>query len=426
MKKKPGNNSSTTRPISFKLAKEPSSKLTHSDHEDAIMSGLTGKGTPVATPYKGESDVPRPEPSVDGRLILTAARDGIYSTVRRLTSGSDEFVEITDENGMSALHHSAEQGHSSIVELLLQNEADALQPNSAGQLALHLASKGGHEQISTLLLENRSSAVGVRDVEWRMPLHHATINGHVRVMEALLTSSAPINALTRDCKSPLMLAIESENTDAVKLLLRSGADISIRCKDQTALAMSIVSARYNMTEVLLKEQGIALPAPEDESRTALHIAAVNGETLLINLLLDSGVPVDITTKLEQSTPLMTAAYRGQSDIMRQLIYRGADIECQDQLGYTPLCHAVLGHQVSCADILLQDGSSLDVCENQGHKMPIHFAAASGDWKMVNLLLSNGASVRTKSGEGLSALEYGKNSSEPLVVEIMTASLNRPH
>ena len=58
----------------------------------------------------------------------------------------------------------------------------------------------------------------------------------------------------------------------------------------------------------------------------------------LGYLLDSGVPVDARDE-ENSTPLISAAAHGQTDMAEFLISRGADINATDKYGNSPLIAA---------------------------------------------------------------------------------------
>ncbi len=71
-------------------------------------------------------------------------------------------------------------------------------------------------------------------------------------------------------------------------------------------------------------------------------------------------------------------------------------------GYTPLHLAVLQHNVSVAEWLLQQGASPD-CVDKQHETPLFIACSRGDEVMVKLLLSKGAAVEAKNSSNSTLL-----------------------
>jgi ankyrin repeat protein len=66
-------------------------------------------------------------------------------------------VEAKDSDGLTLLHHAAENGHEALVHLLLENGADVKAKEDKGLRALDLAASNGHEAIVKLLNRARPS-----------------------------------------------------------------------------------------------------------------------------------------------------------------------------------------------------------------------------------------------------------------------------
>jgi ankyrin repeat protein len=70
----------------------------------------------------------------------------------------EEFINAVDGAGDSALLLASREGHTRVVELLLETNAASLDlQNRAGLTALHAAASGGHERIVLALLESRAN-----------------------------------------------------------------------------------------------------------------------------------------------------------------------------------------------------------------------------------------------------------------------------
>ena len=85
----------------------------------------------------------------------------------------DEYLNVQDPDGRTALHLASVSGHEDTVQILLNaGSATNLQDNE-GFTALHLASKMGHEGVVRLLL-NAGSATNLLDHDGRTALHRAS------------------------------------------------------------------------------------------------------------------------------------------------------------------------------------------------------------------------------------------------------------
>lgn len=80
----------------------------------------------------------RKPPDVNNEAFLAAAQFGTLVRVRRLLELKAD-VRATDNEGWTALHWAAHEGHFEVCSFLLQSGADPSAANAAGQTALQTA-----------------------------------------------------------------------------------------------------------------------------------------------------------------------------------------------------------------------------------------------------------------------------------------------
>ena len=137
-----------------------------------------------------------------------------------------------DTEGDSPLHKAARNGHSAVVELILEHfsEPDPRNPslersvdsaNSEGFTALHLAARGGHLKVIRDLSNHWAVLDRERraDDEWTA-LHFAAAEGHKAVVEFLLQKGANDYVKAKDGTMPIQLAIKGGHVGAARALLR--------------------------------------------------------------------------------------------------------------------------------------------------------------------------------------------------------------
>lgn len=100
------------------------------------------------------------------------------------------------------------------------------------------------------------------------------------------------------------------------------------------------------------------------------------------------------------TPLMVAAFRGNKDIARYLVERGADVNCPNDKGVLPIHYAALNGDIDMCEFLFMNGAELDApIFEELSWVPLHCAAYSGQADAFEYLAGCGANVKIKDAEG---------------------------
>jgi len=103
------------------------------------------------------------------------------------------------------------------------------------------------------------------------------------------------------------------------------------------------------------------------------------------------------------TPLMTAAHRGEREIVRLLIAAGAQPNARNAEGNNALWFACVGSHPDIIDLLAEAGIDIDNRNDSG-ATPLMYAASSGKAAIVERLLAKGADVALETPDGFSALD----------------------
>ncbi|KAH7114772.1 ankyrin repeat protein, partial [Dactylonectria estremocensis] len=108
---------------------------------------------------------------------------------------------------------------------------------------------------------------------------------------------------------------------------------------------------------LLLENGADPNRRERHGRTALHIAAGDGYSDIVRILVENGADVD--AKVHGWTPMLLAAKAWRFRIPDYLIERGANVNAADYHGRRALHWAVHHGGVTLARLLLQRGAEIE-------------------------------------------------------------------
>ncbi len=116
------------------------------------------------------------------------------------------------------------------------------------------------------------------------------------------------------------------------------------------------------------------------------------------------------------TPLMLAAIKGQVDIAKTLIARGADVNRE---GWTPLHYAVSapsedGSDLKMVALLIEHHAYIDAPSPNG-TTPLMMAAQYGTRSAVQMLIKEGADPTLKNQQGLTATDFATRADRSEVV-----------
>lgn len=192
-------------------------------------------------------------------------------------------------------------------------------------------------------------------------LHAAAQRGDLMEIGRLGTDRAALGARDPYGRTPLHVAAYARQREAIKALLRAGADPGALDAD-----------RYD----------------------AVTIAAVADDEETLRVLLAGGASAKLTTSRYDGTALIAAAHLGHDGVVRQLIAAGAPLDHVNNLHWTALIEAVvLGdgkarHQ-AVVEALLKAGASTALADRDG-KTPLQLAKSRGYAEIAQRLEGAGA------------------------------------
>ncbi len=205
-------------------------------------------------------------------------------------------------------------GKSSACKIAVINEGVPPSPSAAQsenietsqQKLLNAASIGDFAVVDFQTSDARRfiSLSRCTDADGNSPLHLSAREGHLPIVQLLLSRGAHVDILTTNSSTPLHLASENGKHQVVECLLSHGAD---------------------------KE------ATNHGGWRSLHIAAVWDHYFVADCLINTGgADVNAAIAANGRTPLILAAYSGHSATVHCLVNAGADKNRGDSHGRTAL------------------------------------------------------------------------------------------
>ena len=114
------------------------------------------------------------------------------------------------------------------------------------------------------------------------------------------------------------------------------------------------------------------------------------------------------------SPLMLASLKGQLDLIEKMVKKGADV---NKTGWTPLHYAASTGQVKVISLLLENHAYIDA-ESPNGSTPLMMASMYGTAAAVKLLLEEGADPLLRNQQGLTALQFAQRANRPDSAEVL--------
>ena len=198
--------------------------------------------------------------------------------------------------------------------------------------------------LSTLLESLSRSDINACDVKGRTAAWWAARRGNNSALSLLIKHGADVNTSDDRRALPLDAAIDSNSSDCIWMLLRSGVDKSCTTKGRsahnrwTSLHRSCyIGSELSIVEWLI-EQGWDIEAQARYDLTPLHLTLQEGNDSLVECLLSKGANANARA-ITGDTPLHLAIMNNRNKVIRPLLRNRADCSLQTAAGETILHHA---------------------------------------------------------------------------------------
>ena len=276
---------------------------------------------------------------------------------------------------------------------------------------------------------DKGTPVDLRDTRGNTPLMHAASVGSLEAMKMLLKAGADVNAKNGLDATSLVWA--ASNPEKAKLLIEAGAAVNVITKMQrTPLMMAASTPGNTATVKLFIEKGADATPADVRGHTALVDAARANNTDAVLLLVDQKVDLN-AGDFAGLTALSYAAAHSNIKMMRMLLDRGAKIDASHKrelkvrngliaVSYvTPLMAAVSRSTPETVKALLDAGADVNKQDVRG-MTPLMLAVASdvANPATVKMLLDKNANVSIKSVDGETALDWARKFGNPKIMGML--------
>ena len=251
-----------------------------------------------------------PPPSMD---IFEAIKLGLTTLVKRLVKDHED-----EASAGAAASSSAPSPTHSLQAFLRQRDRD-------GHTVMHWAAKRGDVELVRFLadkgaplFETSLDSVGME------PIHWAVTDGHLPILHFLVSRGVDIDARDKQLCTPLLIAAQYGQTEAVAYLVKNGADTTLLDTNQDS-AMHWAAYKGELAIVqLLDHLGLPTDEVDGYGQAPLHLASLRGNLPVVEyLVLDADAQIDRKDK-NGSTPMALALKKGQRKVAQFLHTQSID------------------------------------------------------------------------------------------------------
>jgi ankyrin repeat protein len=362
--------------------------------------------------------------------VADAARKGDLPGLRSLL-GAQADVNAPQADGATAIQWAAYRNDLVMADLLIGAGANVKTPNREGATPLYLAGIYGSAAMIEKLLKAGADA-NERGPQGETPLMLASRTGNLEAIQVLLDRQADVNAREKlRGTTALMWAVDQGHSDAVKLLIRHGAEVSAATGPDTRNGRNnladTVAQRLNSSFGVIGQARArggsaatgasgtppgAPPAagPGRGGRGGRAPGAAGGDAGPAG---EGGIPAFMMRPQIKDggglTPLVLAARQDCPECARTLLEAGADVNQRTLYGWTALLTATQNRHYRLAAYLLDHGAKPNIANNGGWT-PLYLATdnrniESGDYPVrtpdmdhldfIKLLLDKGANPNAR-------------------------------
>ena len=203
---------------------------------------------------------------------------------------------------------------------------------------------------------------------------------------------------------PAFINFRNENkkdtNNFLTFLLNNGADVNSN-DGRTALTIAAYNGHTKTVKLLLNKRANIIDHRNIWGNTALIMAAYNGHVKTVKLLLDNKADMNLKD-YSGNTALMIATQRRHIEIIKLLLDNGADRNLKDYYGETALMMVAKSAHIEIIKLLLDHKADINL-KNDSGETALMIAIDRGLIETVKLLLDNKADMNLKNYLGETAL-----------------------
>ena len=394
-----------------------------------LVSFFASKGTDVHLKTKNEEN-----------CLHLAALNGHLNLCKTLIDKHKFDVNSENNDGLTALHHSAAIGSYELVSFFASKGTDVHLKTKNGHNCLHLAAFNGHLNLCKTLIDKHKFDPNAPDNDGWTALHHSVIIGSYELVSFFASMGADVHLKTKNGQNCLHLAASKGHLNLCKTLIdkhkfdanvpdndgwralhhsgaigsyelvsffaSKGADAHLKTKTgKTCLHVAAYYGHLNLCKTLIDKHKFDVNAADNDGSTALHESARSGSYELVSFFANKGTDIHLKTKSGRNC-LYIAAYYGHLNLCKKLMEKHKfDANAPDNDGWTALHESVRSGSYELISFFANKGADIHLKTNNGRNC-LHIAALNEHLDLCKILVDKHKfDVNSDDNDGLTALHH---------------------
>ena len=291
------------------------------------------------------------------------------------------------------------------------------------------------------LLKAKPGLSRLADSKGQSAIHVAAESNNPDAIEILLQNRADPQAyFASSGHNALSWALTVDAVESAHALVRGGIQPDFFCAagigdvervrsffDSHGKLVAKASRTGSSRWIAGKRMPVPPPTAREQISDALYFASRNGHPAVVRELLTRDPDLSFRAFLG-GTALHWAYYSGNREVVELLLQAGADPTLRDEeYNCTPRAFGICvasgwGFPAIFSRVIQMDSGAVNIREGRG--TPLHEAAREGHARIVQALLALGADPSIRDSEARSPLEVARANHHDAVVEILQASTKR--
>nr|XP_045619132.1 poly [ADP-ribose] polymerase tankyrase-1-like [Procambarus clarkii] len=339
------------------------------------------------------------------------------SDLAMVSEASDVYNYLDDRLKEEQLVEAAGAGNFELTRRLIQDEvfvdAPSHKPQIRGRRALHQAADGGYTALVEDLLQAGADPTA-DDNEGVLAVHLAAQAGHLEVLKLLLLH---LPHGTAEVKGEKLVhwASKGGHVKILHYLKTTKCNLRATTKGTRRTALHLAADNGNLDAVKwLVEQGLSLDHRDADGFTAKDLAEHEGHREVELYLQQVLVPQRPKTTPQESKFLHAAA-NGKLPTVVELLDAKVNVDCKDQQGRSAVQLACAAGYLQVVKLLVARGAQLNDHDDEGNTAT-HLAAEGGHLAILRVLRDNQCDLSSINNEDDSPLHFAARSSKLHVIK----------